>query len=353
MHAIVCHAFGPIDTLRYEELPSPTPGPGQVLVDVHAIGVNFTDVLAVEGRSQMKRVFPVIPGVEAAGVVTAIGPGVTRLAPGQRVLGTCLSAAYAEQVIFGEYEAVPIPDAMDMRVAATFYVASLTAHYGLHDRAKLQPGETLLVLGAGGGAGLAAVQVGKALGARVIAAASTDEKLALATRAGADAGVKYPAGPLDLAGQKELAEILFEKTRDSGAAISPVGKISSVRDASGYHVIFDGIGGTYAEPALRALAWEGRYLSVGFAAGVPKVSFGPVLFKNADIMGVQPAEDIIRQPGRAPEAMARLFAWHEQGLLKPDITAEFPLRDAVKALRLLADRKATGRVVLVTDKGRA
>lgn len=350
MKAIVCHEFGPLDKLRYEDLPRPVPGFGEVLVEVHAVGVNFTDILSVEGRSQLKRQFPIVPGVEAAGVVLQTGPGVTSVKPGQRVLGTCISGSYAEEVIFEEHEVYRIPDAMDMRTAATFYVASMTAHYALHDRAKLQPGETLLVLGAGGGAGLAAVQIGKALGARVVAGASSAEKLALAARFGADAGVHYPKGPLDLSAQKELAETLFTHTKNMGVASPVDAKISSVRDASGYHVIFDGVGGTYAEPALRALSWEGRYLSVGFAAGVPKISLGPILFKNAVVMGIQPAEDIIRQPGRSPEAMERMLGWYMQGLLRPDISAVFALRDAVEGMRLLAERKATGRVVLLTDR---
>jgi NADPH2:quinone reductase len=349
MHAIVCHEFGSIDLLRYEEMPAPVPGPAEVLVEVHAIGLNFTDLLLVEGRSQLKRKFPIVPGVEAAGIVRAVGTKVTAVRVGQRVLGTCISGSYAEQVVFDQHEVFPIPDAMDMRVAATFYVASNTAHYALHDRAKLQTGETLLVLGAGGGAGISAVQVGKALGARVVAGASSEDKLALARAAGADAVVHYPAGPLELAAQKALAEALFAQARDVKASAPLDIKISSVRDSAGYHVIFDGVGGSYAEPALRALAWEGRYLSVGFAAGVAKVSLGPILFKNAVVMGIQPAEDSVRMPGLAPEAMARMFGWHTAGILKPDITAAFHLRDAVEGLRLLSERKATGRVVLVTD----
>jgi NADPH2:quinone reductase len=322
-------------------------------VEVHAVGVNFTDLLAVEGRSQLKRDPPMIPGVEASGVVLGIGPGVNRIKPGQRVLGQKIHGACAEEVLFDEDELAVMPDEMGFQDAAAFYIAYFTTRYALQDRAKLAPEELLLVLGAGGGAGLAAVEIGKALGARVIAAASSDEKLALARARGADEVMRYDRGPLDIAGQKAfVADLLARAPRPN--AKSPMGShvVSTVHTDAGFDVIFDGVGGTYAEPALRTLAWQGRYLSVGFAAGMPKVALGPALFKNADIMGIQPSSDEHRLPGRCPAAMQQLFTWYREGKLRPQITQVLPLARTVDALRALQQRTATGRIVLTTPRAR-
>jgi NADPH:quinone reductase len=343
VQALVCRAFGPPECLRLEELPRPVPGPGQVLVAVHAIGVNYTDVLAIEGRSQLKRQFPMIPGVEAAGVVFATGPQVMRLRVGQRVLGTKLSGAFAEEALFEEGELAVIPDAMDMHSAAAFYISSMTADYALRGRAKLQSGEILLVLGAGGGLGLAAIEIGKAVGARVVAAASKSR--------GADTLVRYERGPLDLAQQKAFAANLLAHAGQSAADTQSIGKISSLQDGAGYQVIIDGVGGSYAEPALRALGWQGRYLSVGFAAGMAHVALGPALFKNADIMGIQPSSDENRLPGRNPSRMQRLFDWYVAGKLRPQVTDVFALADAAMALRKLLERRAVGRIILKTSLG--
>jgi NADPH2:quinone reductase len=348
MRAVVCQAFGPPETLVVEELPSPTPAAGEVLVHVHAIGVNFTDVLAIEGRSQLKRQLPMIPGVEAAGVILAVGPGVTRLRPGQRVLGCRTHGTYAEEVLFGEDELALLPEDMDMCTAAAFYIAAMTVRYALQDRARLTSGEILLVLGAGGGAGLAGVEIGKALGARVVAAASSPEKLELAQRHGADDLLLYQKGPLDVAAQKDFAALLIDKAQRHGEAPQSVGKISSVKASAGYHVILDGVGGTYAEPALRALGWEGRYVSIGFAAGVPRIALGPALFKNADIMGIQPSSDEHRLPGRNLRALQTLFDWYREGKLRPLVTQVLPLEEAARALDLMKERRATGRIVLTT-----
>jgi len=351
MKAIVCHQFGPPEGLVLEELPQPRPGAGQVRVEVHAIGLNFTDLLCVTGRSQLQRQLPVIPGCEAAGVVRELGPGVKHLQLGQRVLGTKTHGVWAEDVLFDVDEVAVIPDDMDMHTAATLFIASMTMRYALQDRARLAPGEILLVLGAGGGAGLAAVQIGKALGARVVAAASSEEKLALAKSHGADAVLAYQRGPLDLEGQKALTTELLALAGRSEITSMSVGAINSVHARAGYHVITDGIGGSYSEPALRALGWQGRYLSVGFAAGMPKVTLGPLLFKNADIMGIQPSADELRLPGRSPAAMKTLFDWFEAGKLQPYISACYPLAEAAAALRCMADRKATGRIVITTPRG--
>jgi NADPH:quinone reductase len=348
MQSILCREFGPPELLVVAELPTPEPGAGQVLVDVHAIGVNFTDVLAVEGRSQLKRQLPITPGVEAAGVVRAVGPGVTAVRPGQRVLGSKVQGAYAEQVLFDEYELIEIPAAMDMHSAAALFVASMTVRYALQDRARLKAGELLLVLGAGGGAGLAGVEIGKALGAHVVAAASSDEKLALAKARGADQLLRYERGPLDLAAQKAFAAQLLKCAHRPGEAAQSVGKISSVHAAAGFHVVLDGIGGSYAEPALRSLGWQGRYVSYGFAAGMATIALGPALFKNADILCIQPSADELRMPGLSPQSMQTLFNWYLSGQLRPMISQVLPLAQAAVALRTMKERRATGRIVLTT-----
>lgn len=349
MLAVICRAFGPPETLVLEERPRPVPGCGEVLVEVHAAGVNFTDLLVIEGHSQLKRSPPLVPGVEAAGVVLEVGAGVTRVRPGQRVLGCKVQGTFAEEVLFQEDELAVLPEDMDMRSAAAFYVATMTVRYALQERARLRAGEILLVLGAGGGAGLAGVEIGKALGARVVAAASSEEKLALAKQRGADALVRYPRGPLDVPGQKALAAQLLAQAHRAGGPQSSLGKISSVHEA-GYHVILDGVGGTYTEPALRALGWQGRFLSIGFAAGVAKISLGPALFKNADICGIQPSADEHRLPGRNPAALATMFAWYREGKVRPHIAHELPLAGAARALALLKERNATGRIVLTTSR---
>lgn len=346
MRALICRAFGPPESLEVADAPDPTPGPGQILVALQAACVNYTDVLSTGGRSQLARALPMIPGVEAAGVVQALGPGATRFAVGDRVLCQLMHGGFAELAAVHEDEAARIPDSMTIEDAAAFYVASHTSWYSLVARAELKKGESLLVLGAGSGAGLAGVQIGKALGARVVAAASSEEKLTLARAAGADEALLYDREPLDLAGQKQFAAQLLA-TAPSDRRVT-VGKINAVRDNAGFDVVYDGVGGTYAEPALRALAWQGRYVSVGFAAGVPKITLGPLLFKNATVHGIQPSEPELRLPGRRPEALALMFAWYEAGLLRPTITERWPLEQGARALRSLLDRKARGRVIIHT-----
>lgn len=344
MRALVCREFGPPELLSVEPWPDPVPGAGEVLVDVAFAGVNFTDVLSTGGRSQLGRALPMVPGVEAAGIVAALGPVTSRLAVGDRVLCQLMHGGFAERVVALEDELARIPDSMPLDEAAAFTIASVTTWHALVTRARLQPGESLLVIGAGSGAGLAAVQMGKAMGARVVAAASSPDKLALAREAGADDVVLYPRGPLDLAAQKDFAARLLALA--SSQRRVTIGKINSVRDAAGFDVIYDGVGGTYAEPAVRALAWEGRYLSVGFAAGVPKVALGPLLFKNATLHGIQPSEPDLRLPGRIAEAMAQMLRWYEAGKLRPQITERWPLAEAGTALRRLLDRQAKGRIVI-------
>jgi NADPH:quinone reductase len=333
MRAIVCREYGPPESLVVDELPSPVPRTGEVVVAVHACGVNFTDVLATQGRSQLKVRPPFTPGVEVAGRIASIGSEVAGLREGMRVLATCFHGGYAEEVRFSQHEVIPIPAAMDYATAAAFYIASNTALYSLAKRARLRAGETLLVLGAGSGAGLAAIEVGKALGADVVAAASSDEKLQLARLRGADITLRYPLGPLDLAAQKAFA-----------------GELRSLTSGRGFSVIHDGVGGNYAEPALRALAREGRYLSVGFAAGVPSVPLSVALFRNADIMGIELSSATEREPGRNPDGVATLMRLFEEGRLRPRITQTYPLEHAGLAQRQLLDRRAVGRIVLLTGR---
>ncbi|WP_068076657.1 NADPH:quinone oxidoreductase family protein [Novosphingobium lentum] len=344
MRALVCREFGPPETLKVEIVADPVAGPGQVLVAIEAACVNFTDVLSTGGRSQLARDFPMIPGVEAAGTVLALGEGTTGFALGDRVLCQLMCGGFAELVAVDSDAVARIPNAMTMDDAAAFYIAAFTTWHALVTRARLTEGESLLVLGAGGGAGLAAVQMGRALGARVVAAASSESKLALARDAGADATLLYARGQLDLAAQKGLALQLLESAASRRRVT--IGTINAVRDAAGFDVIYDGVGGSYAEPAIRALAWEGRYLSVGFAAGMPKVALGPLLFKNASLYGIQPSEPELRLPGRTPAALRQLFAWYEQGLLHPIITERYDLAQAGAALRRLLDREAEGRIIV-------
>lgn len=349
MRAIVLHQYGPAENLRFEEFPAPELRPGMVLVEIHAAGVNFTDVLSTSGRSQFLRSLPTVPGVEGAGVVLAVGEGVTRVRPGDRVLGGTSIGLFAEQALFREEELAVIPDHMDMTEAATFYTVNMTAYQGLVMRVNLQPGENLLVLAAGGGLGLVTVEMGKALGARVVAAASSQAKLDVALRHGADAGVLYSSEPLDLEAQKAFTKALLAQAPRIAGDAGTIVPTAGVRAEAGYHVVMDGVGGTYMEPAMRALGWEGRYISVGFAAGVPQVSPAPLLFKNADLYGLQGSSDKLRLPSLNTEAMTRLFAWHAEGKISAHISEVLPMAEASKALAMLRDRKVVGRVVLVTD----
>ena len=347
IQAIVCKEFGPPEHLVLETLPAPMPGPGEVAVAIRAAGVNFTDLLAVEGRSQLQRKLPIVPGVEAAGEIVAVGEGVGDFHIGRRVLGTRVQGAYAERAIFGVEEIYPIPDEMDFATAAAFYIGSKTAHYALIERARLEAGERLLVLGAGGGAGVAAVEIGSALGAHVTAAASSQDKLDLARRRGADAWVLYPGEALDLAAQKAFYASLQEASGPPRAdAAGSIGAVSTLSRGRGFDVVFDAVGGSYTEPALRALAWQGRYLCIGFSAGVPAPSLGPLLFKNAQLLGIQPTGDEERLVGRNAAAMDQLLQWFQEGKLRPEITETYPLEHAGEALRRLKDRQAKGRIVL-------
>ncbi|MDA8019173.1 MAG: NADPH:quinone oxidoreductase family protein [Thermoanaerobaculia bacterium] len=321
MKALICRRYSGYQDLEVGDFPDPTPGPGEILIDVEAAGLNFPDLLIVEGKYQFRPELPFVPGGECAGRVAAVGEGVERLRIGDRVVGTAISGAFAEKMVVPESAATPIPDGMDTDRAAGITITYATSYYALRDRAKLQPGETLLVLGAAGGVGLAAVELGKALGATVIAAASTEEKLAAAEAAGADLRILYTEEP--------LKERVKELTNHQGA-----------------DVIFDPVGGAFSEQAFRAIAWEGRHLVVGFAAGdISKIPLNLALLKSAQIVGVFWGAWTQREPEASVRGQLELKTMFEQGRLEPRVTA-MPLERYRDAYEMLADRRVIGKVVL-------
>lgn len=323
MKAVLCKAYGPPDSLVVEDLPSPTPGRGEVLLAVRAAGVNFPDVLIIQNKYQFRPPLPFSPGGEVAGVVTAIGEGVTGLAIGDRVIGSTGWGGFAEEVVLDASRVIPIPDAMDFVTASAFLLTYGTSHHALKDRAQLRAGETLLVLGAAGGVGLAAVELGKVMGARVIAAASTAAKLAVCREHGADEVIDYT--------KEELKERVKQLTGGDGA-----------------DVVYDPVGGPFAEASLRATAWNGRFLVIGFASGeIPKIPLNLVLLKGCQIMGVFWGAFTAREPARHRENVAELMAWYVAGKLKPHVSATYPLEHAAAALNDMAERRVMGKVVLV------
>ena len=301
---------------------SPTPGAGEVVVSVKAAGVNFPDVLIIENKYQLKPALPFSPGSELAGVVKSVGDGVTIAKPGDRVMAITGYGAFAEEVAVDARRLLRIPEGMDFVAAASFGLTYCTSDHALRDRGGLQANETLLVLGAAGGVGLAAIEIGKAIGARVIAAASTDDKLAVCRQHGADATINYSS--------EDLRE-----------------RIKSLTDGKGPDVIYDPVGGPYTEPALRSIAWRGRLLVVGFAAGeIPKIPLNLTLLKGCAIVGVFWGDFARREPARFAGSVAQLGRWFSDGKLKPYVSATFPLERAADALTLMAARKAIGKIVL-------
>jgi NADPH2:quinone reductase len=315
--------------LVLEEIPDPIPGPGAVRVAVRAVGVNFPDLLIIQDLYQFKPTRPFAPGAELSGVIDQVGPGVTRLRAGDRVLMSCMSGAMAEKAIGPADSCFKIPDAMDFDEAAALLMTYGTSQHALKDRARLQPGETLLVLGAGGGVGLAAVELGKVMGARVIAAASSAEKLALAQEHGADEGVQYPIGALDKAAAKALSD-----------------RFKAACGTAGAHVIYDAIGGDYTEAALRAIAWEGRHLVVGFPAGIPKLPLNLTLLKSCQVVGVFWGEFTRRFPDIHSANVAALMKLYEEGKIKPAVTERYPLARAGEAIAKLGARASRGKIVV-------
>lgn len=329
MKAVISRTPGGPETLTVEDLAAPTAGKGQVVLSVRAIGVNFPDVLIIKDMYQFKPERPFSPGAEVSGVVESVGEGVTRLKIGDRVFAMLGWGGMAEKVAVDQNRCFPIPEGMPFEEAAAFIMTYGTSYYALKDRGGLQSGETLLVLGAAGGVGLAAVELGKAMGARVVAAVSSEEKLAVAKKAGADAGVIYPKGALDRDAQKQLSE----------AFKSACGK-------DGAHVIYDAVGGDYAEPALRSIAWEGRYLVVGFPAGIPRLPLNLTLLKSCDVRGIFWGAAIERFPARHVEAVAELAALYSDGRIRPVVSATYPLDRAGEAIAALSSRSTTGKVVV-------
>jgi NADPH:quinone reductase len=329
MKALLSTAIGPPETLQLRDMAEPVPGRGEVLIEVKAVGVNFPDSLIIEDRYQFKPERPFAPGGEVAGVVTALGEGVTRLVVGQRVIGSTGWGGMAERIALSQDRCIPIPDTMPFEEAAAFILTFGTSHYALKDRAQLKAGETLLVLGAAGGVGLAAVELAKAAGARVIAACSTQDKVDLAIAHGADAGVVYPTAPFDKDGRKALADLFKGACGPNGA-----------------DVIYDAVGGDYAEAALRAIAWEGRFLVIGFPAGIPAIPLNLTLLKSCQIIGVFWGAFTAREPARNGDNVAELLALYQAGKIRPHVSATFPLERGGEAIRHLMDRKATGKVVV-------
>jgi NADPH:quinone reductase len=329
MRAMLSKEPGGPETMVLETLPDPVPGAGEVIVDVRACGVNFLDSLIIRDRYQFKPPRPFAPGGEVSGVVSAVGAGVSRLKPGTRVIGSIGWGGMAEKIAVAEARCIPIPDSMPFDVAAAFILTYGTSYLALKQRAALKPNETLFVMGAAGGTGLAAVELGRAMGARVIAAVSSEEKLALAKAHGAGDGVVYPQGPFDDAGRKSLTELFKGACGKDGA-----------------NVIYDPVGGDYAEAALRAIAWEGRFLVIGFPAGIPKLPLNLTLLKSCQVIGVFWGEWIRRAPEQSAENIAELLALYQKGAIKPVVSASFPLEQAGEAIAWLADRKAMGKVIV-------
>ena len=322
MKAVLCKTLGPPESLVVDDVPTPEPGPGEVRIRVAAAGVNFPDTLIVQGLYQERPELPFTPGGEAAGVVDAVGEGVTHLAVGDRVLAFTGRGAFAEMLVAPAAVVVPVPEALPLDVAAGFLLAYGTSHHALRQRAQLQEGETLLVLGAAGGVGLAAVELGALLGARVVAAASTDEKLALCREYGAAETINYTD----------------EDLRDGLKRVLGKGKPD---------VVFDPVGGDLSEAAFRSIGWNGRHLVVGFAAGdIPQLPLNLPLVKGASLVGVFWGTFTQREPGVNLENMAELIGWVESGKIRPHVSKRFPLDRAPEALRWMMDRKAMGKVIL-------
>ncbi len=332
MKAVLSKAVGGPETLVLEDLPAPTAKPGWAVVSVKACGVNYPDVLIIEDRYQFKPERPFAPGGEIAGVVKEVGEGVTHIKAGDRVLGNTGWGGMAQELALEASRLIPIPAAMPFDEAAAFLMTYGTSYYALKDRGHLKAGETLLVLGAAGGVGLAAVELGAARGARVIAAASSEEKVALAKSRGAEAGVVYPQGPFDREGQKALADQFKQACGPNGA-----------------DVIYDGVGGDYAEAALRCVAWEGRFLVIGFPAGIPRIPLNLALLKGCDIVGVFWGAAVGRDPAGHRRNVEELLALYAAGKIRPHVSEHFPLERAGEAIAHLASRKAMGKVVVTVD----
>ena len=335
MKAMMSHEPGGPDSLKLTEAPTPEPGPGQIRIAVKAAGVNFPDTLIIRDMYQFRPPRPFAPGGEVAGVVDAVGDGVAAFKNGDRVLAMTLHGGYATDLVVDAKAAVKIPDAMPFDEAAGFLMTYGTSHYALKDRAHLKAGDILFILGAAGGVGAAAIEIGKAMGAKVIAGVSSPEKAAFARSLGADDFVIYPKD-IDKEGQKLLSNQIK-------AACAKLGS------SDGADVVYDAVGGDYAEPAVRALAWEGRFLVVGFPAGIPKLPLNLTLLKSCQVVGVFWGAFTMRDPKRHAEHVAELLHLYTDRKVKPRITARFPLEKAAEALKLVESRQVQGKAVLAME----
>jgi NADPH2:quinone reductase len=324
MKAVLCRQYGPPDSLRFEDIDSPRPGPGEVVISTKAASVNFPDVLIIQNKYQFKPPLPFSPGSELAGVIKEVGEGVKHWKAGDKVIAFTTYGAFAEEVKTEATRLLPLPEGMSFETGAAFLLTYGTSDHALRDRGALRAGETLLVLGAAGGVGLAAIEIGKALGARVIACASNAEKLAVCRSHGAD----------------ELIDYATEDLRE---------RIKALTDGRGVDVVYDAVGGPYSEPAFRSLAWRGRLLVVGFAAGdIPKLPLNLALLKGASVVGVFWGDFARREPKAFADSVRQLGEWYRQGKLKPHVSQTFPLGRAADALKLMAARQVKGKVVLTT-----
>ena len=330
MKALLCKEFGPPETLSYEDVDDPVISPGKVIVDIYSASVNFPDVLIIENKYQFKPSLPFSPGGEASGIISEIGEGVDGFIVGDRVIVSAGWGCFVEKILVDPSALTSIPDSMDFDTAASFLMTYGTSHHALKDRADLKKGDSLLVLGAAGGVGLAAVEIGNAIGAHVIAAASTEEKVQICRDHGAKDGLVYKTGSLDRDEQKSLSNQIKDLTAGLGA-----------------NVIYDPVGGDYAEPSLRAIAWEGRYLVVGFAAGyIPKIPLNLALLKGCQIVGVFWGAFKAQFQDQHNDNVADLLKMYDDGHLKPHISGVYDLSNGAKAIKDLAERKAKGKIVV-------
>jgi NADPH2:quinone reductase len=329
MKALLSNSPGGPKTLELASLPDPEPGPGQLLVRVKACAINYPDVLMIEDKYQFRPPRPFAPGGEVAGLVEAVGEGVSGWAKGDRLIAMIGHGGLAEKVVIAAAQAVPLPPERSFEEGSALILTYATSIHALLDRGRLKQGETLLVLGAAGGVGLAAVELGKAYGARVIAAVSSEEKAEVARAAGADVAIVYPPGPFDKDGSKALAQQFKDAVGGSGA-----------------DVIYDPVGGDYAEPALRSIAWAGRYLVVGFPAGIPRLPLNLTLLKSCDVCGVFWGAFAARDPKANAAHIETLFRLWREGRIAPRVSRTWPLAEGGEAIAHMAARKAIGKLVV-------
>lgn len=334
MKALLSTVVGGPETLVYGDAPDPIAGAGQVVLTVKACGVNYPDFLMIQDKYQFKPPRPFSPGGEVAGVVESVGEGVTTPRVGDRVIGSIGSGGMAQKAVVEATRCIPMPDAMPFDEASAFILTYGTSHHALKQRAKIKAGESMLVLGAAGGVGLAACELGAAMGVNVIAACSTQEKVDLCLKHGATSGVVYPAGVggFDKDGRKALADLF------KGAV-----------PKDGVNVVYDAVGGDYAEASLRAMAWEGRFLVVGFPAGIPSIPLNLTLLKGCDIVGVFWGRFVASEPKANAENVRELLEMYAAGKIKPYVSERFALEKAGDAITHLAERKAQGKVVVTMD----